>query len=79
MSIHRIHVINLPQKPRDHQNAAEQNPAGIGSNISGLHVAQTAGDAANQLPDTVDGAIDHDDVDEFPQELARRLRRSATR
>ena len=29
-----------PQKPGDDQNAAEKNPAGIGPDISGLHVTQ---------------------------------------
>src|SRR5437867_3639265 len=60
------------QKPHHNRDSAEKDPAGIRTNIAGLHVAQTPCATADQVPGTVDQTIDDDNVDEFPKKLSRR-------
>src|SRR5438034_6912077 len=61
----------LFQKPRNHQHTAQQNPAGVGSNISGLHVPQAGSRTPHELTDSVHRAVNHEHVDEFPEKLTR--------
>src|SRR5438093_7464913 len=60
-----------PQKPCENCNSAQENPRCIGAHVSGLHVPQTVRAAANELTHSVDCAINHDGVHEFPKEFPR--------
>src|SRR5436190_8875897 len=61
-----------PQEPGDYDDAAEQEPACIGTNVSCLHVTQAARDTANCLAYAVNRPVDHGHVDKLPQEFPRR-------
>src|SRR5262245_18503140 len=64
-------IAALPQKPRDDQNAAEQDPTRIRPHISGLHTSEHTAGEPHQSADTVDAAVDQNDVHKFPEKLPR--------
>src|SRR5262245_11025913 len=61
-----------PQKPRNDENAAEENPCRIRSHVSDLHSTQSTGGSTHDRSDAVHRTVDHGAVDESPEEGSRR-------
>src|SRR5437773_974435 len=51
------------QKPGHHYYSAEENPCGVGPDITTLHVPQATAGSANQAANPVYGTIDHETID----------------
>src|SRR5262245_40972204 len=61
------------QKPHHNQHSSEENPAGICSDITGLHAPQSSAASTHHSANAVDCSVNHHNVDELPQKLSGSL------
>jgi len=58
-----------PEENDDYRQRAYDNPNRVAASVAGLRVADGVADCGRAMRDTVDGAVNRLDVDDFPEDI----------